>query len=65
MGTRKELKKRARLSVKQSYWRAVSVCFLIAMLTTAYPVTTTFFRFPCRVRRNTVRAVRYIRPVKF
>ena len=45
MGTRKELKKRARLSVKQSYWRAVSVCFLIAMLTTAYPVTTTFFGF--------------------
>ena len=45
MGTRKELKKRARLSIKQSYWRAVSVCFLIAMLTTAYPVTTTFFGF--------------------
>lgn len=39
----KELKKKARLSIKHNYWRAISVCFLIAMLTTAYPATTTFF----------------------
>lgn len=42
---RREQKKRARLSVKHNYCRAISVCFLIAMLTTAYPVTTTFFGF--------------------
>lgn len=45
MGMRKELKKKARLSIRQSYWAAVSVCFLIAMLTTAYPAATTFFGF--------------------
>lgn len=45
MGKQKGLKKKARLSIKQNYWAAVSVCFLIAMLTTAYPVTTTFFGF--------------------
>ena len=40
---RKEQKKKARSAVKRNYWGAVSVCFLIAMLTTVYPVTTTFF----------------------
>lgn len=45
MGKRKDLKKKARLSIRQSYWRAVSVCFLIAMMTTTYPATTTFFGF--------------------
>lgn len=29
--------------MKQSYCRIISVCFLIAVLTTAYPVSTTFF----------------------
>lgn len=29
--------------MKESYGRIISVCFLIAVLTTAYPVSTTFF----------------------
>ena len=42
MWMRTELKKKARTLLKQNYWKAVSVCFIIAMLTTAYPVSTTF-----------------------
>ena len=45
MAKRNELKKQGRILVRQNYLRAISVCFLIAMLTTAYPVTTTFFGF--------------------
>ena len=36
------MKKRAVELLKQNYWRMVSVCFLIAVLTTAYSVSTTF-----------------------
>lgn len=39
------LKKTSLSSLKASYWRLVSVCFLIAMLTSAYPASTTFFGF--------------------
>lgn len=42
MWKRTELKKKARASMKQSYWKIVSVCFITALLTTAYPVSTTF-----------------------
>lgn len=42
MWKRTELKKRARALLKQNYWKAISVCFIIAMLTTAYPISTTF-----------------------
>lgn len=42
MWKRTELKKRARLCMKQNYWKAVSVCFIIALLSTAYPISTTF-----------------------
>lgn len=43
MWKRRILKKKARASMKQSYWRIISVCFLIAVLTSSYPVSTTFF----------------------
>lgn len=39
------LKRTSLTSLKASYWRLISVCFLIAMLTSAYPVSTTFFGF--------------------
>src|SRR5699024_5294757 len=42
MWKRKILKKKARLSMRQNYWRMIAVCFIITMLTTAYPTTTTF-----------------------
>lgn len=42
MWTRKGLKKKAQATMKQNFWRMVSVCFLIAMLTTAYPLSTAF-----------------------
>lgn len=42
MWTRKGLKKKAQAAMKQNFWRMVSVCFLIAMLTTAYPLSTAF-----------------------
>lgn len=42
MWTRKGLKKKAQSAMKQNFWRMVSVCFLIAMLTTAYPLSTAF-----------------------
>ena len=42
MRKRIELKKKARALLKQNYWKVISVCFIIAMLTTAYPVSTTF-----------------------
>lgn len=40
MWKRKTLKKRARLSLKSNYWRMIAVCFLAAMLTTAYTAST-------------------------
>ena len=43
MWKRKTVKKRAVAQMKKSYSRMLSVCFLIAMLTTAYSVSTTFF----------------------
>lgn len=42
MWKRRVMKKRAVELLKQNYWRMVSVCFLIAVLTTAYSVSTTF-----------------------
>ena len=46
MWKRTELKKKARASMKQSYWKMVSVCFIIALLTTAHPASTTFINLP-------------------
>ena len=43
MWKRWELKKKSRAFLRQSYSRIISVCFLIAVLTSAYPVSTTFF----------------------
>ena len=43
MWKRRTIKKKAILLMKQGYFRMLSVCFLIAMLTTAYAVSTTFF----------------------
>ena len=45
MWTRKALKKKSRTSIRKNYFKLISVCFLIAVLTTAYPVSTTFFGF--------------------
>ena len=42
MWKRKVMKKKARISMKQNYWRMISVCFLAAMLVGAYPSSTTF-----------------------
>lgn len=42
MWKRTELKRKARASMKQNYWKIISVCFIIALLTTAYPLSTTF-----------------------
>ena len=42
MWKRTELKEKARATMKQSYWKIISVCFIIALMTTAYPVSTTF-----------------------
>lgn len=48
MWKRKTLKKKAIALLKQRYLNMISVCFLIAMLTTAYAVSTTFLnlQFP-------------------
>lgn len=43
MWKRRTMKKRSIALMKQGYFRMLSVCFLIAMLTTAYSVSTTFF----------------------
>ena len=43
MWKRRTIKKRAVVLLKKRYIRMLSVCFLIAMLTTAYSVSTTFF----------------------
>ena len=43
MWKRRTIKKKAILLMKQRYFRMLPVCFLIAMLTTAYSVSTTFF----------------------
>ena len=45
MWTRTSLKKKSRISIRKNYFKLISVCFLIAVLTTAYPVSTTFFGF--------------------
>lgn len=45
MWKRKTMKTRAIAQMKRSYSRMLSVCFLIAMLTTAYSVSTTFLNF--------------------
>ena len=45
MWKRKGLKKKTRVLLKQSYGSMVAVCFLIAMLTSAYSVSTTVFNF--------------------
>ena len=42
MWKRTALKKKARSSMRKSYWKMISVCFIIALVTTAYPVSTTF-----------------------
>lgn len=43
MWKRKAMKKKAIVLMKKTYLRMLAVCFLIAMLTTAYSVSTTFF----------------------
>ncbi len=43
MWKRKVMKKKAMVLMKKSYLSMLAVCFLIAMLTTAYSVSTTFF----------------------
>ena len=43
MWKRKAMKKKAMVLMKKSYLSMLAVCFLIAMLTTAYSVSTTFF----------------------
>ena len=43
MWSRKDLKKKARILIKSNYWRSVSVCFLIAMLTASYPISRSLF----------------------
>ena len=43
MWKRRTIKIKAILLMKQGYFRMLPVCFLIAMLTTAYSVSTTFF----------------------
>ena len=42
MWKRKVIKKKAMALMKQGYFRILPVCFLIAMLTTAYSFSTTF-----------------------
>lgn len=42
MWKRKVLKKKTKQSLKFNYWRMVAVCFLTAMLTTAYTSSTIF-----------------------
>ena len=42
MWKQKTLKKKVRTGLRQNYWTVVSVCFLIALLTSAYPASTTF-----------------------
>lgn len=45
MWKRKLLKKKGRLLFRHNYWRMISVCFLVAILTSAYPVSITFLGF--------------------
>lgn len=42
MWKQKTLKKSSKSCMKLSYTRMVSVCFIISLLTTAYPISTTF-----------------------
>lgn len=44
MWKRKVLKKKTRAILKVNYWRIVAVCFLAAMMTTAYASSTTFLQ---------------------
>ena len=55
MWSRKELKKKARILIKSNYWRSVSVCFLIAMLTASYPISRSLFLnyFPDKIQTKT------------
>ena len=55
MWSRKELKKKARILIKSNYWRSVSVCFLIAMLTASYPISRSLFLnyFPNKIQTKT------------
>ena len=52
MWSRKELKKKARILIKSNYWRSISVCFLIAMLTASYPISRSLFLnyFPDKIQ---------------
>lgn len=52
MWSRKELKKNARNLIKSNYWRRVSVCFLILMLTASYPISRSLFHtyFPDKIQ---------------
>lgn len=43
MWKRKAIKRKAMVLMKKNYLSMLAVCFLIAMLTTAYSVSTTFF----------------------
>ena len=42
MWKRSDLKKKAHALLKQNYWKAISVCFIIAVLTTSYRVSSAF-----------------------
>ena len=55
MWSRKDLKKKARILIKSNYWRSVSVCFLIAMLTASYPISRSLFLnyFPDKIQTKT------------
>ena len=44
MWTRKHLKHQAKKSLKSNYQKMVSVCFLIAFLTTSFASSTFIFR---------------------
>lgn len=53
----KKLKKSARSYIKTSYSRTISVCFLTAILTSAYPVSTTFLNLQTSSAANYTDAV--------
>ena len=42
MWKRKTLKKKARKYIRTGFWRMMAVCFLIAALTSSYPLSTSF-----------------------
>lgn len=45
MWKRKVLKKKGRQTIRKNYWITISVCFLTAILTSAYPLSGTFLDF--------------------